>query len=63
MTREELFYDTKSIYETADEARVKAIYDFAEGYKTYLSASRTERLAVREAVKLAEARGFRAWVN
>ena len=61
MTREELFYETKSVYEKADEAGVKAIYDFAEGYKTYLSASRTERLAVREAVKLAEARGFRAW--
>jgi len=61
MTREELFYETKSVYEKADEAKVKAIYDFAEGYKTYLSASRTERLAVREAVKLAESRGFRAW--
>ena len=61
MTREELFYETKSVYEKADEDRVKAIYDFAEGYKTYLSASRTERLAVREAVKLAEAKGFRAW--
>ena len=47
MTREELFYETKSVYEKADEAKVKAIYDFAEGYKTYLSASRTERLAVR----------------
>ena len=61
MTREELFYGTKSVYETADEAQVKAIYDFAEGYKAYLGASRTERLAVKEAVKLAEARGFRAW--
>ncbi len=61
MTREDLFFETKSVFETADEAQVKAIYDFAEGYKTYLSASRTERLAVREAVKLAQARGFRAW--
>lgn len=61
MTKEELFFETKSVYEKADEAQVKAIYDFAEGYKTYLSASRTERLAVREAVKLAEAKGFRAW--
>ncbi len=61
MTREELFYDTKNVYEKADEAQVKAIYDFAEGYKTFLSAARTERLAVREAVKLAEAGGFRAW--
>ena len=61
MTREELFFRQKSVYETADEKKIRAIYDFAEGYKTWLDASRTERLAVREAVKLAEARGFRPW--
>ncbi len=50
MTRDELFFKPKSVYETADEAKVKEIYGFAEGYKTRLDASRTERLAVREAV-------------
>ena len=62
MTRDELFFKPKSVYETADEAKVKEIYDFAEGYKTWLDASRTERLAVREAVKRAEKAGFRPWV-
>ena len=61
MTRDELFFRQKNIYETADEAQVAAIYDFAEGYKRFLDISRTERLAVREAVKLAEAKGFRPW--
>ena len=61
MTRDDLFFKQKSVYETADEAKVKEIYDFAEGYKTWLDASRTERLAVREAVKLAEKQGFKPW--
>ena len=62
MTRDELFFKPKSVYETATEAKVKEIYDFAEGYKTWLDASRTERLAVREAVKLAEKAGFKPWI-
>ena len=61
MTREELTFKQKSVYETADENKIKEIYDFAEGYKTWLDASRTERLAVREAVKLAEEKGFKPW--
>jgi len=61
MTRDELFFKQKNILETADEQLLGRIQDFAEGYKTYLDKSRTERLAVREAVKLAEAKGFRPW--
>ena len=61
MKREDLFFKQKSVYETAEEAKINEIYAFAEGYKTWLDASRTERLAVREAVKLAEERGFRPW--
>ena len=61
MTRDELFFKQKSVYETADEAKVKEIYDFAEGYMTWLDLSRTERLAVRESINLAEAKGFTAW--
>ena len=57
----ELYYETKNFYSEADEAQVKAVYDFAEGYKTFLDKARTERLAVNEAVRLAEAAGFRAW--
>ena len=61
MTREELTFKQKSVYETADEKKIREIYDFAEGYKTWLDASRTERLAVREAVKLAQEKGFKPW--
>ena len=39
------------------------VMDFAEGYKTYLTASKTERLAVEESVKLAEANGFKPLVS
>ena len=62
MTREELLFKQKSVYETADEAKVKEIYDFAEGYMAWLDKSRTERLAVRESIKLAEAKDFTEWV-
>ena len=62
MTREELTFKQKSVYETADEKKIREIYDFAEGYKTWLDASRTERLAVREAVKLAQEKGFQPWM-
>ncbi|MBP5165925.1 MAG: aminopeptidase [Oscillospiraceae bacterium] len=57
--RKELFFEPKSVYEGADEALGESIMRFAEGYKSFIDAARTERLAVAEAVKLAEARGFK----
>ena len=33
--------------------------EFAEGYKAFLTASKTERLAVKEAIKLLEKKGFK----
>jgi aspartyl aminopeptidase len=62
MTKDELFYKQKNIYEIVSEAETGLIYDFAEGYKKYIAASKTERLAVKEAIKLAEARGFVPYV-
>lgn len=38
---------------------VSEVMNFAEGYKTYLTNSKTERLAVNESVKLAKAYGFK----
>jgi len=37
----------------------KVVLDFAEGYKKYITASKTERLAVKEAVKILNANGFK----
>ena len=42
-----------------DSRREKEVMSFAEGYKEFLSASKTERLAVKEAVKRLEAKGFK----
>ena len=37
----------------------KEVMDFAEGYKTFISVAKSERLAVREAEKLLKANGFK----
>ncbi len=57
--RMDLKYKRKNIYEEADDAKMSAIYAFAEEYKTFLNASKTERGASRSAEQLAAARGFK----
>ena len=42
-----------------NEKQEKEVMEFAEGYKAFLSASKTERLAVKESVKRLEAKGFK----
>ena len=37
----------------------KEVMDFAEGYKAFISSAKTERLAVKEAVKILDAKGFK----
>ena len=37
----------------------KAIMNFAEGYKDFITTAKTERLAVKEAVKILDAKGFK----
>ena len=37
----------------------KPVFDFAEGYKNFISVAKTERLAVRESIKLLEKAGFK----
>lgn len=58
-SREELFYKQKNAYELMDDAQIAECFAYAEGYMKYLTAAKTERLAVTEAIKLAEARGFK----
>lgn len=40
-------------------SETKDVMDFAEGYKNYLSNSKTERLAVSEAAKILDSKGFK----
>nr|MBQ4320390.1 aminopeptidase [Clostridia bacterium] len=58
LLKEQLCYKPKNVYSVADEATEKAIHDYAEEYKTFLDASKTEREAVVEGIRLAEAKGY-----
>ena len=55
---DKLSYKKKNIYEEATPEKIKAIYDYNEGYKTYLDNSKTEREATEAAIALVEAKGY-----
>ncbi|MBQ5591143.1 MAG: aminopeptidase [Clostridia bacterium] len=59
--KEELFLNDKNGYFKIDEKTEKDIYDFAKGYSAFLSASKTERLCVKNAIAIAEEKGFTAF--
>ena len=58
MSKSELIYEKKTVYELASAETVKAAFDYAEGYKKYLDTSKTEREAVKESIAMAEKFGF-----
>ena len=62
MTDKELYkslsYETKSVYETADENTLKAIFAFNEGYLEFLDEGKTERECVEVAERQALENGF-----
>ncbi len=45
-------------WEGMDAKKEKAVFDFCEGYKSFLNAAKTERLAAKEIIKDAEEHGF-----
>ncbi len=54
-------YEKKTVYEKAGEAIVAEAYEYAKRYVKYLDASKTEREAVTESIKLAEAAGYKPY--
>ena len=58
---EQLTFSKKNVYEKAAAARMAAIFAYAEGYKAFLDAAKTEREAVRRGIEMAEAAGFTAY--
>ncbi len=56
-----LAYHKKSVYELRDDAQIEKAMDYAKAYAAYLDAAKTEREAVKESIRLAEARGFRPY--
>lgn len=56
--KKKLFFEPKNGYDRLDSGERLALESYCEDYKAFLTASKTERLAVRECVRLAEERGF-----
>ena len=54
-------YKRKNCYKEASKKEIKAIFDYAEGYKKFLFASKTERGATATAKKLCEERGYKPY--
>lgn len=58
LLKEQLFYKTKNTYNELEDAVIDAAYDYAEGYKKYLDAGKTERECVKTSIAMLEADGF-----
>ena len=59
--KKEYVYEKKTVYEKAGEKIVAEAYEYAKNYVKFLDASKTEREAVTEGVKIAEAAGYRPY--
>ncbi len=57
----ELAYKRTNVYEKADEKLMRDIFDYAEGYKVFLDAGKTEREACAWAKKAAEEKGYKPY--
>lgn len=51
--------DKKNAWLKYSGDKKEEVFKFCEGYKEYMSLSKTERESIREAIKLAEAKGYR----
>lgn len=55
---DKLSYVKKPLFESLDEDGVKKVFDYSEGYKQFLDASKTERDAVKTTIAIAQKHGF-----
>jgi len=58
LLKDKLFYNPKSGYEVKDEETFERAYAYAEGYKRFLDAAKTEREAVEYVTEAARDAGF-----
>ncbi len=54
-------YEKQTVYEKAGQEIVNAAYEYAKGYVRFLNVAKTEREAVAESVRIAEAAGYRPY--
>ena len=55
----ELAYKRTNVYEVADEKLMKEVFDYAEGYKTFIDEGKTEREACAFVVEAAKVQGYK----
>lgn len=55
---EKLSYKKKNVFEEASPEKIARIFDYSEGYKSYLNSSKTEREAVETSIKMATLAGY-----
>lgn len=63
LLKEKLFISKKNRLGGVDEQKWNKITEFAEGYKKFLAAGKTEREASRAAIRIAEEAGFAPYVQ
>ena len=56
--KDKLFYKQKNGYERIDENELPFVESYCKGYMDFLGEAKTEREAVKNGIKLAEAKGF-----
>ena len=56
--KDRLFYKQKNGYDLIDEKELELIEAYCKDYMVFLNEAKTEREAVSEGIKLAEAKGF-----
>lgn len=57
--KEELTYEFKNGWDVINESEKKLVHEIGEDYKAFLDNAKTEREAVKTAVKIAEDKGFK----
>ena len=61
MSNNKLAYEKKTVYKRVSSDAIKNAFSYAEEYKKFIDAAKTERESVTEAIKLAEAKGFKEY--
>ena len=58
LLKEQLFFKRENGLLKVDDETIEKAYSYAEGYKNFLDAAKTEREAVNKAIAMAKAEGF-----
>ena len=57
----DILYSKKTVYEQLSKETTEAAFAYAEGYKSFLDAAKTEREAVKVSIEMLAAKGFKEY--